>query len=162
MPRIIVRFVHGDGFLSNAIAEITNSLFSHTEFGIEDESGRITSWLGAVSGTGVQKRDPNYAKEAREYRYAVPCTEEQYVTWLNWANSQIGKKYNYEDIFGLLFHDRKLNDRKDDICSEFVTLGLQAAGFEPLNALPEFAFLITPETLHLSPIFIGNLILKKP
>jgi hypothetical protein len=161
MARIVVRFVKGDGFESAAIAAITNSIFSHTEFGLEDVHGAITGWLGAVTGTGVQVRAPNYATEKLDYRYGVPCTDEQYSAWLKWADSQIGKSYNYEDIAGLLFHDQKLNDKKGDICSEFVTLGLQAAGFSPLNALPEFAYLVTPETLHLSPIFIDHMISKK-
>jgi hypothetical protein len=161
MARIIVRFVRADGFVSGAIAEITNSFFSHAEFGIENLAQEIVAWLGAHAGTGIEKYAPNYAKEKLEYRYGVPCTDAQYQTWLKWAESQIGKKYNYADIAGLLFHDRKLNNAKEDICSEFVTLGLeQVFPGKVLNALAEYAYLVTPETLHLSPLFVGNLILK--
>ena len=33
---------------------------------------------------------------------------------------------------------------------------MQQTGLQPLNCLEQFAYLITPETLHLSPVFIGR------
>lgn len=156
MLRIVVRFIKTPGLVTDIIAFATNSLVDHVEFGMENH-GVVGSWLGAHAGTGIAERAPDYCNPTREYRYGLTCTRAQYAGWLRWAQAQIGKHYNYADIVGLLFHDRAIGaGDKREICSQFVTLGLQAAGFEPLNCLPDCAYLITPETLHLSPIFIGR------
>jgi uncharacterized protein YycO len=151
MASFKIRFVNSNGFFARAIDWATDSLFDHAE--IESETG---SWIGAHDDGGVQDRPADYLKPTREYRYAIPCTDEQYEKAMTWAKSKIGTKYNFSDIGGLLFHDRKLNNPHAVICSQFTLMAAQAGGIQMLNVLGGYEFLVTPETLHLSPLLIGN------
>lgn len=156
--QVLVRFIRTEGFVPAAIARITGSLFDHAEFGSPEGT-----WIGAHAGTGVQERPANYCDPYREFVYGIPCTEAQLSELMAWARLRIGKKYNYLDIAGLLFQDRALNNPNRLICSQFVADGLIrvfGAG-RVLNVLPQWTYRITPESLHLSPIFVGNLIKKK-
>jgi len=156
MSFIRVRFITSSSFISRSIRFVTNSLFSHTEFGIDGK------WVGAHSGDGVQERAFDYCAPSREYVYEIPCSEYQAAQLQVWVRSQIGKSYNYWDIVGLLLKNRNLNSPGRMICSQFVTEGLLMVfgANRVLNVLPDYAFLITPETLHLSPIFVGRRVKK--
>lgn len=152
MASIRVRFILNRGFTSRTIARVTGSLFSHVEFGTPDGT-----WIGAHIGDGIQERAANYCNPIREYVYEIPCTDAQQKTALCWMRSRIGTKYNVKDIVGLLFQVRSLRSPHRYICSQFVIDGLLeffGAG-RVLNVLPEWAYRITPETLHLSPLFVG-------
>jgi hypothetical protein len=152
MASIRVRFVAGSGFVGNSIRWVTNSLFQHVEFGTPEGT-----WIGAHAQGGIMERPANYANYSREYVYDVPCTDEELATLMKWARDAKGTKYNYLDIVGLLLRKRRLSTPHRFICSQFCTWGLlQVFGaHELLNVLPEYAYLITPETLHLSPLLIG-------
>lgn len=156
--KIVVRFIKGGSFVSKAIAFLTNSYFSHVEFGTPEGT-----WIGAHAGDGVQERAANYCNPVRDYRYEISCTSAQQAHLLEWARSFVGKtKYNYLDIIGLLIHCRKLNSPDRDICDQFVFLGLNVIfPGRVMNVLPKFAYLLTPETLHLSPLFVGCLKYRK-
>lgn len=152
MPSLTIRFINEPGILYRIIDWETDSLFVHTE-GLGRDG---QSWVGAHAGTGVQSRPHDWCKPTFERRYALTVTDEQYEAAMQFMDSKIGCPYNYSDIIGLALHSRKGASDHEIICSAFMLLWLMAAGFEPLNVLPEYNFLITPETLHLSPIFIGK------
>lgn len=155
MASIRVRFILGRGFTSWAIARVTGSLFSHVEFGTPEGT-----WIGAHIGSGVQERAADYCKPRREYVYEVPCTDDQEAKALAWMRSKIGTKYNVLDIVGLLFSLRSLTSSQRDICSQFCALGLLYifGAARVLNIAQGWEYRITPETLHLSPIFVGHLV----
>lgn len=154
MGKVIVRFIDSRGFVGGAISRLTGSLFSHVEFGTPDGT-----WIGAHAGSGIQERPANYCNPKREYVYEIPCTAGAQKALLTWARSKIGTKYNYADIAGLLFQARGLTSPTRMICSEFVTQALLEVfgAAKVLNVLDCWTYRITPETLHLSPIFVGNL-----
>ncbi len=157
MPCVKVRFVTTDGFISKAIRWVTNSIFSHVEFGTPEGT-----WIGAHTGDGIQERPAKYSTLTREYVYEIPCTLRQQDEHLKRLRAAIGTKYDNWDIVGLLLHDRKLHTSNADICSKFATGELlnTFSAWKVLNVLPEFTYLVTPEMLHLSPIFVGNLVKK--
>lgn len=155
---IRIRFILGKSFTSWAIGRITGSLFSHVEFGTPEGT-----WIGAHIGDGIQERAADYCSPLREYVYEIPCTPEQEKEALTWMRSLIGTQYNVLDIIGLLFQSRSLQSPHRSICSQFCTEGLLHVfgASKVLNVLASWSYRITPETLHLSPIFVGRLARKK-
>jgi hypothetical protein len=151
MAHITIRFINDRGFVSRTISWVTLSLFCHVELGTPEGT-----WIGAHAGTGVQERPADYCKPTLDYIYDVPCSQAQADAVLKYARNAIGCPYNYWDIVGLLFHRRRLTTPSRVICSQFVMDALLNAGIRPLNCLPEFSHLITPQTLHLSPLLIGH------
>ena len=152
-----IRFVNSPGFVGSAIDWATNSYFDHAEI-----EGEIGTWIGAHDDGGVQERPADYMQPSRERRYAIPCTDEQYAKIMAYARSKIGTKYDFEDILGLLFHDRKLHTSGSAICSQFTLMAARAGGIDMLNVQPGYEYLVTPETLHLSPLLIGNCTYTNP
>jgi len=151
MPTITIRFIDEPDIVSRLINYATDSLWCHCE-GLSRDG---KSWIGAHSGTGVQPRTLDYCKPIRERRYSLEVTDEQYETAMSWLESKISEKYDYLSIVGLALHKRVWSPQRV-ICSELMLQFMQAAGLQPLNVLPGFDALITPETLHLSPILIGR------
>lgn len=155
MPVIRVRFITEKSFVSAAIRGVTGSLFSHTEFGTPEGT-----WIGAHAGSGVEERPADYCVCSLEYVYEVPCTQEQLDTLLAWARGQIGTKYNYLDIVGLLVKKRKWTSPHRLICSQFVSNGMLlifgAARYLNVLSTDAATALTTPEMDHLSPIFVGH------
>ncbi len=154
-PRIIIRFIRTPGFVTSAICWVTASLFDHVEFGVEKD-GKLVGWLGAHSSGGVQLRAVDYCKPTFERRYAYPVAPHEYLRWKAHAFSKIGTPYNFLDIAGLLLRMRKMTTKHRLICSQFCAWALHQAGVEALNVAPGYYHLVTPETLHLSPLWIGN------
>ena len=157
MSLIRIRFVANHALLSDIIRALTGSCFSHVEFGTPEGT-----WIGAL-GDGIKERPANYCNPFREYVYEIPCTMEEQSQLLAWARSKIGTKYNYADIMGLLFQNRTWHSPNRFICSQFCTEGLLLTfrASRVLNVMMEWAYRITPETLHLSPILTGNLKRKR-
>lgn len=157
MACVRVRFIANDGFVSRAIQWVTGSLFCHVEFGTPEGT-----WIGAHVEDGIQERPANYCTPYREFVYEIPCSELQQISLLNWARSKVGTKYNTFDIIGLLFKNRAWHTPGRFICSQFCVEGLLNifTAYKVLNCLAEYSYLITPETLHLSPIFVGRLVRK--
>jgi hypothetical protein len=157
MAAIRIRFVAGSGFIGGSIRWVTNSLFQHVEFGTPEGT-----WIGAHASGGIEERPADYASYAREFVYDVPATDAQLSTLMIWARTQVGVKYNYRDIIGLLLRKRQWTTPNRAICSQFCVLGLLHVfgAARVLNVLPTHAYLITPETLHLSPLFVGRLTKK--
>ena len=152
MTTLTIRFIHGDDIVSGLIGYATDSLWTHTE--VLSRDGK--SWIGAHAGTGVQARPLDWANPTREAVYTVPVTDEEANEAYTWLEGQIGKPYSYPDIVGLALHVRVGLNRHAVICSALVLEFLWKASQQPLNVLEGYEALITPETLHLSPIFIGR------
>ena len=149
---IAIRFINSaDSFVGRMIDLATFSLIDHVEFGTRDNT-----WIGAHHGTGVQERAFGYCIPTLDWRYDLPCTDKQYEGVIADSRALIGTRYDDLGILGLLVHDRSIYAQHRVICSQFVTDRLQARGIELLNVLPEFTHLITPEVVHLSPLFIGR------
>ncbi len=152
-PCITVRFVANHSLVSAAIRHVTGSLFSHVEGGTPQGT-----WIGALAD-GIKERPADYCKPFREYTYRVPCTQEQADRFVALLRSKIGTKYNFRDILGLALGIRGLNNPTDDICSELLTWALIET-LEPcrvLNVESGWEYRVTPEMLHLSPLFVGHL-----
>ena len=150
-PRLVIRFIDEPDLISRAITFVTDSLWCHTECLSRDGSG----WVGAHAGTGVEKRALDWVRPSRERVYAIPVKPDAFNAAHNFLESQMGCKYNYRDILGLFFH-RRIWSPQRVICSQLMLQFMQEAGLQPLNVLPDYSALITPETLHLSPLFIGR------
>ena len=146
-----VRFITEPGFVSWAIRRVTFCEFSHVEIVSEDQQ----SYIGAHAITGIQERSACYCEPSFERRYAIPVTDEQLRRGMAYARSKIGLPYNYADIAGLFLH-RNITTKGRAICSQFVFNAFEAMGVYPLNVLAAYDFRVTPDTLHLSPIFIGK------
>lgn len=155
MQSITIRFIRTRGFVSWAICFLTFSYADHCE--AKNRAG--DAWVGAHAGTGIEARPLDWANKGliwcREYN--LPCTEEEYERAMSFQEAAIGTKYNYRGCLGILLRMRKLNGPKRKDCSEHL-FELLAYAFQkpPLNVLVEFSWMVTPETLHLSPIFIGR------
>lgn len=157
MAIVRIRFVAGPGFVGAAIRRVTGSLFEHVEFGTPEGT-----WIGAHDDGGIQERPADYAVYTRQYVYEIPCTEAEQDALLSWARARIGTKYDFFDILGLLMQNRTVHSPNRFICSQFCTEGLLVVFGAPrvLNTLADWAYRITPETLHLSPILVGNRVKK--
>lgn len=151
MAKFTIRFINSDDLVGHLIDWTTNSLWDHAE--IATEAG---TYIGAHAVSGIEERPAGWCKPSRERRYAIPCTDEQLAKIMAFARSKIGTPYNYRDIIGLFLHDRGINSNSRAICSEFVFQAAVAGGLWLLNVLPDYSHLVTPETLHLSPLLIGH------
>src|SRR5579862_8668343 len=120
MANFNIRFVTDDSPISRAIRLATKSLFSHTEIILEDGS-----YLGAHLDGGVQIRPASYMKPTLERRYAIPVTDEQLKSMLDFAQSQVGKPYDSTDIIGTLL-DFGWSRPGSWICSELVAAAAEA------------------------------------
>jgi hypothetical protein len=154
-PSLTIRFVNEPGIVSRLITFGTNSLWCHTE----SLSRNGQSWIGAHAKTGVEARPLDWCKPIREAIYSVPVTAKQYEAAMGWLEAKIGTPYDYADIVGLSIH-RRIFGKDRLICSALMTEYMMAGGLKPLNVLEQYAYLITPETLHLSPLFIGRKVLS--
>jgi hypothetical protein len=152
MPNLTVRFINEPGIVSRLITWETDSLFCHCE-GLGRDG---QSWVGAHAGTGVQSRAHDWCRPTFEKRYAIPVVDEQYEAAMRFMDSRIGLPYDYADILGMALHRRMGASDHEIICSAFMLEWLQAGWLRPLNVLGPYAYLVTPETLHLSPLFIDR------
>lgn len=156
MPQsmITVRFIENRPLLSRAIAWYTNSLWSHVEFGTPENT-----WIGAHLIGGVKERPYDYCNPLRDERYGLPLANPaRLAAFLKLLRRQVGTPYGVTDIAGLALHRRKLHGLHGVICSQFVTQNLvsEFGAARVLNVLPNYYYLVTPEMLHLSPIFVGR------
>lgn len=152
MPNLTIRFIDTPDLVSRLITFTTDSLWCHTESLSRDGK----SWIGAHAGTGIQARPLDWCKPIRERRYSIPVTDEQYETAMGWLEEKVGMPYDYTDIVGLAIHKRIGASKSRVICSAAMLEFMMAASLMPLNCQGNFSYLITPEVLHLSPVFIGR------
>lgn len=158
-PCILSRFIKNTGFGSEVITLDTFSWYSHFEFGTPDRT-----WIGAHIKGGIQERPWDYCDPLREVHYAIPlASKAEEDAWLKTIRADIGTHYNVLGILGEALHIRQLNNPHDVDCSEWGTQKLIEKFGAPkvLNVLAKRAYLITPEMLHLSPIFVGRMVYRK-
>lgn len=155
MPDLIVRFVTEKGFVSAGIRWVTYSDFSHVELGLPDGT-----WLGAHASGGVQIRPANYMTPSLERVYALPVSQMYYDLATAYAHAKIGTDYSMGDIARIFFRSRATKSPRGLICSWFVLNVLESAGLFPLNVQPGYNFKVTPDMLHLSPIFLKRQLRK--
>ncbi len=157
MPCIRIRFIANHTFVSFMIRHVTGaSFFSHVEGGTPEGT-----WIGALPD-GIKERAANYCHPFREYVYEIPCTQAEADQFVSLLRSKIGAKYNFKAIIGLWLGIRQLNDPDEDFCSEVVTwAAIKTLGaFRVLNVQLGWEYRVTPEILHLSPMFVGHLAKK--
>jgi hypothetical protein len=120
------------------------------------------SWIGAHAWTGIEARPLDWADKDLlwERRYSIPVTDAQYKLAMAYMEASIGVKYDYRGILGMVLRQRKMysTDRMD--CSQFMCNWLMAAGLFPLNVLPMATWMVSPEMLHLSSLFIGKCVYR--
>jgi hypothetical protein len=149
------RFIMESDLVSKLIGFSTNSLWCHCE-GLSRDG---LHWVGAHADGGVQARPLDWAKGiTRERRYRKAVSHLEYELAMGFQESHIGMPYNFENIVGLSLHRRIGVSDHEIICSSFELRRYMATGAErlyPLNVLERYSYLITPETLHLSPIWMG-------
>ena len=150
MAQIIVRFTNSSDFVGRAIDFVTSSLIDHIELGTKEGT-----WIGVRSDGGVQERPDGYSKVTTDWRYPLECTDAQYNAIVVSARADIGTKYDYSEIIGLLFHSRCMYSPHKLICSRFAIAKLAEGGIHLLNVEPDFFYLVTPEMCHLSPLLRG-------
>lgn len=153
MAELIIRFIGAHDVESRLIQWATNSLLCHTEALSRDGK----HWIGAHAFTGVQARRLNWCKDVElDLTYTLPVTDEAYGRGMAWLEGMVGVKYDYTGCFGLAIHKRIGGGVGRVDCSALMTRYMMNSGLWPLNCLDSYAYLITPETLHLSPLFIGR------
>lgn len=154
MPNLVIRFINTKGIISRLITGETFSLMDHTE-GLNRAGD---AWVGAHAWTGIEARPLDWADKDLiwERRYSIPVTDAQYKLAMAYMEASIGVKYDYRGILGMVLRQRKMysTDRMD--CSQFMCNWLMAAGLYPLNVRAAYTWMISPESLHLSPLFIGR------
>ena len=130
--------------VSGIIRFVTRGIVSHVEFLFDDELGTI----GARADGGVKIRPVDYCHFPVDFRFRVPCTDDQYNKAHNFLRAQLGKPYNFEDILGILVN-RDWRESDSWICSELWAATMEEAGL--IGRLASSICMITPQdTLILS------------
>jgi hypothetical protein len=163
MQSFIGRFMATKGFVSNAIKWVEGvSYIDHTEF----KNRKGTGWIGAHAGIGVRDMPLDWTKQEEivwERQYTLMVPDSSYELMMAFAESKVGvTSYDYAAIMGILFRNRSLDDDRRLMCSCFHYQTLHAGGIYALNVLPQYGHLVTPETLHLSPIYRGKMTYSFP
>lgn len=128
--------------ISAAIRYETRSWASHAEF-VDTEYG-IT--LGARSAGGVQVRQCAKDRYSRVEQFTATGIEQAH----EWAETQIGKPYDFAAITGIAF-DRNWHDESKWFCSELVAVAFEKIGVPLLSTRPsDLPWRITPRDLLLS------------
>ena len=132
--------------ISASIRFTTRSWASHAEF--IDVTAQTT--LGSRSIGGVKIRPCSKDHYSKVEQFTAPGMLEAYA----WANTQIGKPYDFSAIAGIaLNRDWRNEDRF--FCSELLALAFEKAGFPILSTRPSAAiYRITPRDLLLSRILV--------
>ena len=138
---IIVRLSANKGPFSVGIRFMTWCDYSHVDFLLRDGT-----YLGAIPFPGVCVHGMTYSTEAF-YRYE--CDEETSQKIIDFANSQIGKHYDYSGIVGFAAR-RDWQEEDSWFCSELI-----ASAFNKSNVkiFDENAFKISPRDIAVNPLF---------
>ncbi len=128
MATIRLRFVTTGDWVCFLIRLTTWSEFSHVEFLLDNGTT-----LGAHAQGGVRIRPQNYDRFTRIQIVEVEVTEPEKAAILKFAHAQVGKGYDFLDIFGIFFH-RDWRDDRRWICSELVAAAFESGRVPLLNA----------------------------
>lgn len=144
--KIGVRFSQTDGFSSKIIRWFTRSQWSHVDLVMPDGS-----LLGALPFKGVVQRKEDKNKGETKTLY-VRVPDEMANLVFNFAEEQLGKKYDWIAIYGFVGrHDWQREGKW--FCSELVFASIKKSGVELLHGKK---WRISPRDLYLSPILSGG------
>lgn len=157
MNRIVVRFYAGTGFSSGAIEYFGAGGWSHVDS--ETPKGLLGARSDRTGGMpkGVWARPYDYEDAPRWVRMSLPCTQAQYLRWVNFLYDQVSKPYDKLAILGFII-DRNWRDEDSWFCSELAVRALEVAGIlPPLSLTPSK---ITPGALALAISAAGGHIIE--
>ena len=151
---ITIRFVSSSGFIGWAIRRVTWGVVNHVELVLDGLYGSSRQVIGAFTKDGISIVP--YYKVSKEYICKIPCTAEQRGAIFDYAFSQVGKKYDFLDIFGFLVH-RDWRKENRWTCGEFVAACFEKGGLPLLHAPLKTINRISPRDVFLSPRIIGHI-----
>jgi hypothetical protein len=116
---------------------------SHTEALSRDKK----SYIGQHIDGGMLARPVGYDSnhKIQEILVHLPATEAQYNSFYNCIESHIGDSYDWEAILDFIDPAWNLHERKHEICSAVMSLGLCA------KPNPYFAYGLAVPYYHISP-----------
>ena len=128
------RCVNSKGFVQDEISFISRGVVCHVEFLVDGKA------IGAHADGGVQVRQINHYDA--DYRFKADCTDEQYASAVSFLMDQVGKPYDFLNIFGIMV-SRDWHDPNRWICSELWAAVMEAGGL--IHKLESALSLITPQ-----------------
>lgn len=110
-------FVKGNNFFSKCVKWRTNSKYSHVGFVIDEFHIAEINWY-----YGFKIRHIKYNKNNFDvYRYKYELTHRQKQEMKKYIHSCLNQKYDFREIFRILFSTKNLKDNKNKIvCSEIL------------------------------------------
>lgn len=156
---IRLRFITGSSMLSRLIRTQAGVSMPFTPSHTEAVSQDGKFYIGAHVDGGIQARPVGYDAgdlltlpdgRKSELIVSLPCSGAQEQAFYAFANSKIGKPYDWESIFSFAAPDINLHALDHLICSAFMTAALRAKGCEyfPMPLTVPFHH-ITPRDLLL-------------
>lgn len=134
--------------ISKLIEWETRSKYCHAAIVCRDGSV-----VEAIEGVGVHRLTGLKTVKAPDHidLFAVGsmCSADLVEAFLQ---AQIGKPYDWPDLFGFLTRDGKNEDRGAWFCSELAFAAIEAGGITLLRDIPPYQ--VSPATLSLSPFLI--------
>lgn len=140
-PRILL--FKGKGFVSKLIKWQTNGQYSHAA--LQRPDGRIIEAWHKPAKVRLNKLKRWDSVEA----YEVNATPEQWAKALEWAEKQIGKKYDFGGVLRFVTRWRKQKDDKW-FCSELVFQAMKEGGVDLLSRIQ--CSQVSPTVLSFSPL----------
>ncbi len=127
MDKVTIVYSNSSKILSKLIQIVTWSKWSHVAMLTEDGKNVIEA-----VGHGVREIPlKDFVKDKRRYTFQTYNVNSK-STVIEFARSQIGKKYDFSALFGIFFkRDWEKNNRW--FCSELVTASLQADKSSPFR-----------------------------
>ena len=150
MSRIIIHAVTTNSIVSQVIRLFTFSEYSHVEFAVQDDTGKITGYLGALGSGGVQIRKADYDAWSKEAFFVTAnLPDDIYKAVWQFAVGRIGDSYDWGALLGLGLR-RDWRKPGSYFCSELVEAAFDSAGWPLLDDRGE-TDRITPRDIVLSP-----------
>jgi hypothetical protein len=144
LPEIHILLYRGHGLLSTLIRWQTDGRVAHSALRNKGEVIEATPWRGVV------KRPYALADAVWAEAYVIPSLSPAHwnLAW-DFANAQLGKKYDWLGIFRFLTRNKDQNPKRW-FCSELVFAALAYGYLELLARVP--AYKVSPEAIRRSPL----------
>ena len=99
---------------------------------------------------GVKRYKIESLNKTKDYEIShIECTQEQFNSFKNFIESQVGKGYDWRAYVGFVFF-KKEHDPKKWFCSELILEGLNRAGIEVFRNVE--TYFCMPRDFHISPL----------
>lgn len=137
------QLVRGFNWVSKVIGYFGGAWYSHVD--IVTPGGRLRGArhdriLGVAPG--VHDRPRNYEKWATCTRYTIDVTPEQYSSFWQFADAQLGKPYDLTGLLKSFVFSREWREDDSWWCSEYAAACLEYAGI--IEVLPPKIRAVTP------------------